>query len=116
MSITEAPSSAVERLRLFRRATNYIAAAMIYLQDNAELRAPLRAETSSPTFGTLGNRPGINLIYAGINDLILDTGASVLLVTGPGHGAPANLANLWIDGCLEDISPVLPATERGSPG
>src|SRR3712207_7956507 len=50
--------------------------------------------------GHWGTVPGLNLIYAGLNRLILDTQASMLLVTGPGHGAPANLANLWIDGCL----------------
>ena len=57
--------------------------------------------------------PGINLVYAGLNRLILDSGASILLVTGPGHGAPANLANLWIDGCLEDVNPELARDRDG---
>ncbi|MDX6660529.1 MAG: N-terminal domain, partial [Solirubrobacteraceae bacterium] len=36
MSTSQAPSSdAIEQLALYRRASNYIAAAMIYLQDNA---------------------------------------------------------------------------------
>jgi xylulose-5-phosphate/fructose-6-phosphate phosphoketolase len=52
-------------------------------------------------------------MYAGLNRLILDTNASILLVTGPGHGAPANLANLWIDGCLEDIKPELSRDRDG---
>ena len=106
MSISQAPSSAVETLRLQRRAANYIAAAMIYLQDNALLEAPLRPEHVKPRLlGHWGTVPGINLIYAGLNQLILETEASVLLVTGPGHGAPANLANLWLDGCLEEVRP-----------
>src|SRR3712207_9532162 len=63
--------------------------------------------------GHWGTVPGLNLIYAGLNRLILDTGSSFLLVTGPGHGAPANLANLWIDGCLEDIRPELSRDREG---
>ena len=103
---TEAPAATSEGLALYRRASNYIAAAMIYLQANPMLEEPLRPEHIKPRLlGHWGTVPGINLIYAGLNRLILDTDASVLLVTGPGHGAPANLANLWIDGCLEDVNP-----------
>jgi xylulose-5-phosphate/fructose-6-phosphate phosphoketolase len=104
VSVSQAPpSTVVEQLTLYRRATNYIAAAMIYLQDNYLLDQPLEPDhIKHRLLGHWGTVPGINLIYAGLNRLILDTGASVLLVTGPGHGAPANLANLWVDGCLED--------------
>jgi xylulose-5-phosphate/fructose-6-phosphate phosphoketolase len=102
-----APSSKlVESLALYRRATNYIAAAMIYLQDNHLLEEPLRPEhIKHRLLGHWGTVPGLNLMYAGLNRLILETQASMLLVTGPGHGAPANLANLWIDGCLEEVRP-----------
>ena len=41
------------------------------------------------------------------------TQASILLLTGPGHGAPANLANLWVDGCLEDVYPHLSRDREG---
>ncbi len=105
---------AMESLRLYRRASNYIAAAMIYLQENELLEEPLRFEHVKPRLlGHWGTVPGINLMYAGLNRLIMDTGASVLLVTGPGHGAPANLANLWIDGCLEDVRPELSRDRDG---
>jgi xylulose-5-phosphate/fructose-6-phosphate phosphoketolase len=111
---TQAPSSTSERLALYRRATNYIAAAMIYLQGNHLLDEPLAPEHIKPRLlGHWGTVPGINLVYAGLNRLILDTDANVLLVTGPGHGAPANLANLWIDGCLEDIKPELSRDRQG---
>ena len=114
MSITQVPTNAVESLALYRRATNFLAAAMIYLQDNVLLEEPLRPEhIKHRLLGHWGTVPGINLIYAGLNRMILETGASVLLVTGPGHGAPANLANLWIDGCLEDIDPGLSRDRQG---
>ncbi len=111
---TQAPSVTSDQLALYRRATNYIAAAMIYLQGNEMLDEPLAAEHVKPRLlGHWGTVPGINLVYAGLNRLILETDASVLLVTGPGHGAPANLANLWIDGCLEDIKPELSRDREG---
>ena len=110
----QAPDSTVEQLSVYRRATNYIAAAMIYLRDNHALEEPLAHEHIKPRLlGHWGTVPGINLVYAGLNRLILKTDASVLLVTGPGHGAPANLANLWIDGCLEDIKPELARNRDG---
>lgn len=111
---TQALAASTERLATYRRAANYIAAAMIYLQDNHMLNEPLRPEHIKPRLlGHWGTVPGINLVYAGLNRLILDTDASILLVTGPGHGAPANLANLWIDGCLEDIKPELSRDREG---
>jgi xylulose-5-phosphate/fructose-6-phosphate phosphoketolase len=114
MSISQLPVAAAESLRLYRRATNYIAAAMVYLQDNPLLEEPLRPEhVKHRLLGHWGTVPGINLVYAGLNRMILETGASVLLVTGPGHGAPANLANLWIDGCLEEIKPELTRDREG---
>jgi xylulose-5-phosphate/fructose-6-phosphate phosphoketolase len=111
---TQAPAAKAERLATYRRATNFIAAAMIYLRDNHMLEEPLAPEHIKPRLlGHWGTVPGINLIYAGLNRLILNTDASILLVTGPGHGAPANLANLWIDGCLEDIKPELSRDREG---
>ena len=87
---------------------------MIYLQDNAMLEEPLQHEhIKHRLLGHWGTVPGINLVYAGLNRLILDTQASILLLTGPGHGAPANLANLWIDGCLEDVYPEISRDRAG---
>jgi xylulose-5-phosphate/fructose-6-phosphate phosphoketolase len=115
LATTGAPSSnLVEALPFYRRATNYIAAAMIYLQDNPMLEEPLRPEHIKPRLlGHWGTVPGLNLMYAGLNRLILENQASMLLVTGPGHGAPANLANLWIDGSLEEVRPDMARNRDG---
>src|SRR5262249_34856866 len=92
------------RLDPYLRAANYLAAAQIYLQDNCLLEEPLRPEHIKPRLlGHWGTAPGINLITAGLNELIRNTGSPMLLVTGPGHGAAATLANLWLDGSLEDV-------------
>ena len=83
------------------RAANYIAAAQIYLRDNVLLRQPLQPEHIKPRLlGHWGTVPGINFVYTHLNRLICQSGAKILLVTGPGHGAPANLANLWLEGSL----------------
>ena len=67
MAILGAPSSKlVESLALYRRATNYIAAAMIYLQDNCLLEEPLKPEhIKHRLLGHWGTVPGINLSTPG---------------------------------------------------
>jgi xylulose-5-phosphate/fructose-6-phosphate phosphoketolase len=88
------------------RAANYIGAAQLYLRDNALLRQPLKPENiKARLLGHWGTQPGLNLIYAHLNRLIQDTAASVLLVVGPGHGAPAILADLYLEGTLSEFYP-----------
>lgn len=90
----------------YLRAANYLAGAQIYLQDNVLLREPLRAEhIKDRLLGHWGTCPGINLIYAHLNRMILREDANVMLITGPGHGAPANLANLYLEGSLQEFYP-----------
>jgi xylulose-5-phosphate/fructose-6-phosphate phosphoketolase len=101
-------------VRRYRRAADYLAAAMIFLQDNVLLREPLRAQHLKPRLlGHWGTCPGITLAYAGLNGLVRATGQRVLLVTGPGHGAPANHANLWLEGTHGDLDPALARDEAG---
>ena len=91
-------------LTRYRRAADYLAAAQIYLQGNCLLEEPLRAEHIKPRLlGHWGTCPGISFMYAGLNRLIRARDVKALLVTGPGHGAPAVLANLWLEGSLEEI-------------
>ena len=99
---------AAEATSRYRRAADYLAAAMIFLQDNVLLREPLRVEHLKPRLlGHWGTCPGISFMYAGLNRLIHDNDANILLVTGPGHGAPANHANLWLEGTHFDFDPAL---------
>jgi len=79
----------------YQRVTNYLAAAQIYLKENVLLEEPLKPEhIKDRLLGHWGTSPGINLIYAHLNQLIMRHDLDMFLVTGPGHGAPANLANL----------------------
>src|SRR4051812_12896234 len=99
-------TAAAADLSRYLRAVNYLAAAQIYLKDNVFLREPLRAaHIKDRLLGHWGTCPGINLIYAQLNRVILRDDRDVLLITGPGHGAPANLANLYLEGSLEVFYP-----------
>jgi phosphoketolase len=57
--------------------------------------------------GHWGTCPGINLVYAHLNRLILRDDLDAMLITGPGHGAPANFANLYLEGSLSEFYPEL---------
>ena len=106
--------SEMEMLARYQRATNYLAAAQIYLQGNVLLREPLKAEhIKERLLGHWGTCPGINMIYAHLNRLIVRNDIDMFLITGPGHGAPANLANLYLEGSLHEFYPALTGDEAG---
>ncbi|RZQ59460.1 phosphoketolase family protein [Amycolatopsis suaedae] len=98
----------------YRAACDYLSVAQIYLRDNVLLREPLRPEHLKPRpLGHWGTCPGLNLVYSGLNGLVRRTGQRTLLVTGPGHGAPAVHANLWLEGTHADVDPALSPDGRG---
>ncbi|RJQ55140.1 MAG: phosphoketolase family protein [Actinobacteria bacterium] len=96
----------VSALDAYWRATNYLGAAQLYLQANPLLKEPLASEhIKERLLGHWGTQPGLNIVYAHLNRLIKDTGDNIMLVVGPGHGAPAILANLWLEGSLFSHDP-----------
>jgi xylulose-5-phosphate/fructose-6-phosphate phosphoketolase len=104
----------LRQIGAFWRASNYIGAAQLYLLDNPLLREPLKPEHIKPRLlGHWGTQPGLNLIYAHLNRLIRDTGAHVLLIVGPGHGAPAILAGLYLEGTLTEYYPDISLDAKG---
>jgi xylulose-5-phosphate/fructose-6-phosphate phosphoketolase len=93
-------------LAKYRRAANYIAAAMIFLQDNVFLERDLKFEDIKPRLlGHWGTCPGITLVYSHLNLLIKKHDLDMVYVVGPGHGAPSILANLWLEGSLARFYP-----------
>ena len=114
MNSSPVPDPGLAALARYRRATNYLAGAQIYLRDNVLLREPLRPEhIKDRLLGHWGTCPGINLVYAHLNRLIRRENLDVFLVTGPGHGAPANLANLYLEGSLHAFYPELTLDHAG---
>src|SRR5213083_3511113 len=94
------------QLQLFHQywnAANYLTIGQIYLQDNPLLREPLQPEHIKPRLlGHWGTSPGLSFIYVHLNRLIQDTGANVLYLTGPGHGGPALVANVYLEGTYSE--------------
>ncbi|MGW7194158.1 phosphoketolase family protein, partial [Streptomyces sp. NPDC054838] len=98
----------------YERASDFVTAVLIFLRDNVLLDEPLRPEHIKPRLlGHWGTCPGVTTIYAALNTLIRERGADVLLVTGPGHGAPALHANLWLEGTHEEYDAALVRTGAG---
>ncbi|MFE6847232.1 hypothetical protein [Streptomyces sp. NPDC057686] len=54
-----------------RTAAGYVAAALIFLQDNVPLTQPLRPEHIKPRLlGHWGSCPGITMVYSALNALV----------------------------------------------
>jgi xylulose-5-phosphate/fructose-6-phosphate phosphoketolase len=66
------PAAELAYLDATFRAANYLTVGQIYLQDNALLRRPLiPADIKPRLLGHWGTSPGLNLIYAHLNRLII---------------------------------------------
>ncbi len=99
-------SEELDRLIGWWEAANYLTVAQIYLQDNPLLREPLRPEHIKPRLlGHWGTSPALNLIYAHLNRLIRRSGQEVLYIAGPGHGGPAIVANVYLEGSYSEVYP-----------
>ena len=106
IGVRAAPLAESDAVLRYRRAVDYLAAAQIYLKANPLLEEPLKPEhIKDRLLGHWGTAPGINLVYVHLNRLIARTDANVLLITGPGHGAAANMANMYLEGTLTEFYP-----------
>jgi xylulose-5-phosphate/fructose-6-phosphate phosphoketolase len=88
----------------FWRACNYLAAGMIYLQDNPLLREPLKPEhIKNRLLGHWGTSPGLSFIYTHLNRIINKFDLNAIYLAGPGHGAPGVLAPVYLEGSYSEI-------------
>jgi xylulose-5-phosphate/fructose-6-phosphate phosphoketolase len=104
--MTTTPLTDEQLLQMDRyfHAANYLTVGQIYLMDNPLLREPLRPEHIKPRLlGHWGTSPGLNLLYVHLNRLIKEQALDVIFVTGPGHGGPALLANVYLEGTYSEI-------------
>jgi xylulose-5-phosphate/fructose-6-phosphate phosphoketolase len=100
-SLPDTPLADAELARLdaYWRAANYLTVGQIYLLDNPLLRRPLVAADVKPRLlGHWGTSPGLSLLYTHLDRVIARDDLDVIFVTGPGHGGPAILANVWLEG------------------
>lgn len=102
----ESDDSTLATMHRFWNACNYLAAGMIYLQDNPLLREPLKAEhIKARLLGHWGSSPGLSFVYTHLNRLIKQYDQNTILLAGPGHGAPGILAPLYLEGSYSEIYP-----------
>jgi xylulose-5-phosphate/fructose-6-phosphate phosphoketolase len=88
------------------RAANYISVGQIYLKENPLLRRPLTRDDIKPRLlGHFGTTPGLNFIYLHLNRIIRRQRVNMMLVVGPGHGAPGIVANTYLEGTYTEIYP-----------
>ena len=94
----------VSRLHRYWLAANYLTVGQIYLQDNVLLSEPLRAEHIKPRLlGHWGTSPGLNLVYVHMNRLIREHDVDAIFLAGPGHGGPAVIANVYLEGTYSEV-------------
>ncbi len=101
--------SNIDQVRLalmhkYWNAANYLTIGQIYLQDNPLLKEPLRPEHIKPRLlGHWGTSPGLSFIYIHLNRLIQDNDVNMIYLAGPGHGGPAILANVYLEGTYSEV-------------
>jgi xylulose-5-phosphate/fructose-6-phosphate phosphoketolase len=104
----------LERIDAYWRAANYLAVGQIYLLDNPLLHEPLKPEHTKPRLlGHWGTSPGLNLLYVHLNRLIRKHNLDMIFIAGPGHGAPAVVANVYLEGSYSECFPHITRDANG---
>ncbi len=104
----------LDKIDRYFQAANYLSVGQIYLQSNPLLREPLKAEDIKPRLlGHFGTSPGLNLIYAHLNHIINKYDANMIYITGPGHGGPALISNVYMEGTYSEVYPQIPENIHG---
>ncbi len=104
----------LRKIDAYWRAANYLSVGQIYLLDNPLLKRPLAREHVKPRLlGHWGTTPGLNFIYAHLNRVIKAHDLSVVYVAGPGHGGPALVANVYLEGTYSEYYPNVSQDEEG---
>ncbi len=115
-SLPPGPLSAAELYGIdaYWRAANYLSVGQIYLFDNPLLKEPLKSEHVKPRLlGHWGTTPGLNFLYAHLNHAINRHDLDVLFICGPGHGGPAVVANVYLEGTYTEVYPTITRDEAG---
>lgn len=96
------------------RAANYLSVGQIYLCDNPLLKEPLKLEhVKRLLLGHWGTTPGQNFIYAHLNRIIKQHDLNMVYISGPGHGGPALVGNVYLEGTFTEYYPKVTQDEAG---
>ncbi len=104
----------LDKMHRYWCAANYLTIGQIYLKENPLLREPLKPEHIKPRLlGHWGTSPGLSLIYVHLNRLIREHDVDAIYLAGPGHGGPAVVANVYLEGTYSEIYPEITRDEDG---
>ena len=96
----------LRKIDAYWRACNYLCLGMLYLCENPLLREPLKVEhLKKRLIGHWGSDPGQSFIWVHLNRLIKKYDLNMIYIGGPGHGAPATLANAYLEGRYSEVYP-----------
>src|SRR5690242_10319934 len=105
-NITPLDAALMKQMDAYWRAANYLSVGKIYLLDNPLLRQPLKLEHIKPRLlGHWGTTPGLNFIYVHLNRIIKRDDVNMIFLCGPGHGGPAAVANVYLEGTYSEVYP-----------
>ena len=104
----------LRKMDAYWRACNYLSAGMLYLRNNPLLRTPLKAEhIKDRLLGHWGSDAGQSFTWVHLNRLIKKYALDLIFLSGPGHGAPATLANCYLEGVYSEVYPDKSEDEAG---
>ena len=104
----------LHKMDAYWRAANYLSVGQIYLYDNPLLKRPLKLSDVKPlVVGHWGTTPGQNFIYVHLNRVIKKYDLNMFYIAGPGHGGPALVGNVYLEGTWSEIYPNVTQNEAG---
>ncbi len=96
----------LRKIDAYWRACNYLSLGMLYLRENPLLREELGPKhLKNRLIGHWGSDAGQSFIWVHLNRLIRKYDLNAIFISGPGHGAPATLANCYLEGTYSEIYP-----------
>ncbi len=94
----------LQKMDSYWRAANYVSVGQIYLYDNLMLKEPLKLSHVKPlVVGHWGTTPGQNFIYVHLNRVIKQYDLDMFYIAGPGHGGPAIVGNVYLEGTWTEV-------------
>ncbi len=107
-------TEALRKINAYWRAANYVSVGQIYLADNPLLKEPLQMkDVKQLLLGHWGTTPGQNFIYVHLNRIIKANNLNMVYISGPGHGGPAVVGNVYLEGTFSEYYPDVTQDEAG---
>ncbi len=114
MNSTTLSTEELRKTNAYWRAANYLSVGQLYLRDNPLLHEPLKlSHVKSMLLGHWGTTPGQNFIYVHLNRVIKKYDLNMFYIAGPGHGGPAIVGNVYLEGTWSEVYPDITRDETG---